>query len=124
LAPSLVLAARSGRHALDYCLPRPFRCAGPAVDTRVRMEVELIRPLLPVGTRVLVDAIDRTHRHAPGVEAVATEAGDNVRHDLPQTRRQMNRWRNDGSPVPIAHPQALQPASTSPVFLDIVVFLW
>src|SRR5262249_24971969 len=61
-------------------LPRALRLAGPAVDALVGVNVELVRPLGAVATRVLVDAVDRAHGDATSVETVATEPSDDVRH--------------------------------------------
>src|SRR5882724_7478039 len=48
--------------------------AGPAVDALVGVDVELVFPL--------VDAVHRTHVHAPPVFDADTRFGDHVRHGL------------------------------------------
>src|SRR5262249_57734590 len=123
---SVVLEHLGDGHLLEDRLPRALRLAGPAVDTLVGMDVELIRPRVPVGTRVLVDAVDRTHRHAPGIEAIAAEAGGDVRHDLPPTRRPLHRWTKSRlacshrPPPALSTPAPVPPffSTTSPLFLS------
>src|SRR5207245_6188975 len=76
----VVLEDVGHRDLLEDRLPRALRLARTAVDALVGVDVELIRPLLPVGARVLVDAVYRADGHAPGVETIAAEPRDDVRH--------------------------------------------
>src|SRR5215469_5113310 len=70
---------RYGR-LLEYSLPRTFGLACPAIDTFIRMYIELVRELFLVRTGVLVDTIHRTNADTAGVDAIAAEAGNRPRH--------------------------------------------
>src|SRR5206468_11285352 len=74
----VVLEHLGHRHLLEDRVPRALGLAGAAVDTLVGADVELIRPLLTVGARVLVDAVDGADRAAAGVQAITAEARDDV----------------------------------------------
>src|SRR5713101_7217722 len=78
----VVLEGLRHGYFLEDRLPGTLGFAGAAVDALVGVDVELVRPLLAVGARVLVDAIDGADGHAPGIYAVATEACDDVCHVL------------------------------------------
>jgi hypothetical protein len=78
----VVLEDFGDRHLLEDRGPRALRLARPAVDALVGMDVELIRPLLTIRPRVLVDAVDRAYGDATGVDTVAAEPRDDVRHQL------------------------------------------
>src|SRR5439155_249165 len=76
----VVLEHLGHRHLLEDRVPRALGLAGAAVDALVGVDVELIRPLLAVGARVLVDAVDGADRDAAGVQAITAEARDDVGH--------------------------------------------
>jgi hypothetical protein len=63
------------------CLPRTLRLARPAIDTFVRIYVELVRKVHSVVTNIFVNAIDRTDADASGIETIDAEPGYYPRHN-------------------------------------------
>src|SRR5262249_12897318 len=94
--------------------PRALGFAGAAVDALVGVNVELVRPLLSVGPRVFVDAVDGADGHAPGIYAVATEACDDVGHVpiLPKPNTSGNGSGRRGAQISAPKMYRMPPASS------------
>src|SRR5438876_5986291 len=101
---------------LEDRVPRALGLAGAAVDAFVGVDVELVRLLLPVGARVLVDAVDGADGHAPGIYAVATEACDDVSHVpvLPKPNTSGNGSGLRGAWISAPKVYGMPPASSPP----------
>src|SRR5271169_5612561 len=71
----VVLEDLGGRRLLEDRLPRAFGFARAAVDTLVGVNIQHGGEALYVLAHILVDAIDRTHADASGVNAVYAQSG-------------------------------------------------
>ncbi len=60
---------------LEDCLPWALRLARTAIDTLVRLDVELVGKLFPVVAYVLIDAVNRANTDASGIETVSAKTG-------------------------------------------------
>src|SRR5579885_2169942 len=70
------------RGLLEDRLPGALRFARSAIDALIGVDVELVGKLLLVGADVFVDAVDRTHANASGIETIATKPGYRPGHRL------------------------------------------
>jgi len=76
----VVLEDVGNSRLLENCLPRAFGLAGAAIDAFIGIDIELVGEFFLVGADVFINAIDRTHANASGVNAVAAKAGNRPGH--------------------------------------------